>query len=391
MNIPFIDLKAQYKRIEKKVKDNISRVLEHGKFIFGPEVYELEEVLATYVGTKHCICCSSGTDALLMSLMALDIGNGDIVFTTPFTFFATAEVIALCGAIPVFVDIDPHTFNIDPENLKKAILAVKQKNSAIYPIPQIIKKDSREYYPKAIIAVDIFGVSAPYRELEKIAQENNLILIEDGAQSFGGKYHLNRVCSFGDIGCTSFFPAKPLGCYGDGGAVFTNSEKYARILQSIRVHGQGEDKYENLRLGLNARLDTIQAAVLLAKMEVFDEEIARRQEVAKRYRDGLKDIADIKPQYVPEEVQSVYAQYCILADNRDGLCEFLKQKGVPTAIYYKKPLHLQKVFEYLGYSQGDMKISEWVSENIMALPMHPYLDKEVQDYIIDCIYKFYNP
>jgi len=391
MEIPFIDLKAQYIRIEAKVKENISRVLEHGKFILGPEVYELEETLANYVGTKHCICCSSGTDALLMSLMAAGIGQGDIVFTTPFTFFATAEVIALCGAIPVFVDIDPHTFNIDPENLKKAILAVKQKDPTIYPLPHVIKRDSTRYYPKAIIAVDIFGVCAPYNELEKIAQENNLILIEDGAQSFGGEYHFNKACSFGDIGCTSFFPAKPLGCYGDGGAVFTNSEKYARILKSIRVHGQGEDKYENLRLGLNARLDTIQAAVLLAKLELFDEEIERRQEVAKRYRDGLKDIAEIKPQYVPEEVQSVYAQYCMLVKDRNELCEFLKQKNIPTAIYYKKPLHLQKALEYLGYIQGDMEVSERVSENIMAIPMHPYLDKGVQEYIIDCIYKFYNP
>ncbi|WP_461834441.1 DegT/DnrJ/EryC1/StrS family aminotransferase [Desulfothermus sp.] len=390
MEIRFIDLKAQYLRIETKVKENISRVLEHGKFILGPEVYELEEVLANYVGTNHCICCSSGTDALLMSLMASGIGNGDIVFTTPFTFFATAEVIALCGAIPVFVDIDPHTFNIDPENLKKAILAVKQKDPTTYPIPDVIKKDSREYYPKAIIAVDIFGVCASYKELEKIAQDNDLILIEDGAQSFGGEYHFNKACSFGDIGCTSFFPAKPLGGYGDGGAVFTNSEKYARMLKSIRVHGQGEDKYENLRLGLNARLDTIQAAVLLAKMEVFDEEIAKRQEVAKRYRNGLKDIAEIKHQYVPGDIQSAFAQYCILVKNRNELCEFLKQKEIPTAIYYKKPLHLQKAFEYLGYRQGDMEVSERVSENIMAIPMHPYLEKEVQDYIIDCIYKFYN-
>ena len=389
MEIPFIDLKLQYKRIEKRIKQNIERVLSHGRFILGPEVVEIEERLAEYVGVKYVISCSSGTDALLMSLMTLGVKRGDIVFTSPFTFMATAEVIALLGAIPVFVDIDPITYNINPEELKRAIEAVKRRDPHIYPIPKTIIKGEDEFSTKGIIAVDIFGICAEYREINEIARQNNLFVIEDGAQSFGGKYFNKKACSLATIGCTSFFPAKPLGAYGDGGAVFTDSEELANILKSIRVHGEGKDKYENVRLGLNGRLDTIQAAILLAKLEIFDDEILKRQEVAKRYNLKLKDHPYVKPPYVPEYILSAWAQYCILVEKREELIKYLMDSGIPTNIYYKLPLHLQDAFKHLGYQRGDMKVSEEVSKKILALPMHPYLKEEVQDYILIKIFEFY--
>ncbi len=389
MEIPFIDLRTQYEKIQKKVKENINRVLSHGRFILGPEVEKLEHKLAEYTNTDHCISCSSGTDALFMSLMAMGIKKKNVVFTTPFTFVATAEVISLLGSVPVFVDIEEDTFNISYKKLERAILAVIKKDDSIYPIPDIIKNDSEDYIPRGIIAVDIFGLCARYNEINEIAKKYDLFVIEDGAQSFGGMYFEKKACSLADIGCTSFFPAKPLGGYGDGGAIFVNSDDYASLLRSIRVHGQGRDKYENIRLGINGRLDTIQAAVLLAKVDIFDEEIEKRQQVAKRYSTLLQDIPHIKFQNIPEGMVSAWAQYCIVVDKRDDLAKFLSQFNIPTAIYYKTPLHLQKAFNYLGYKKGDMGISEHISEHIIALPMHPYLREEVQDFIIEKIKNFY--
>lgn len=390
MNIPFIDLKAQYENIAHKIKENIDNVLKHGKFILGPEVYELEEKLAEYVGVKNCISCSSGTDALLIALMALGVQRDDVVFTTPFTFMATAEVISLLGAIPVFVDIDPVTFNISPSELQKAIEAVDKKDPATYPLPKILLHGKKEFKKKAIIAVDLFGLCAEYNEINKIAEKNNLYVIEDAAQSFGGEYFGKKACSLAHIGCTSFFPAKPLGCYGDGGALFVESDEIAELMKSIRVHGQGDTKYENLRIGINGRLDTIQAAILLAKMEVFDEEVKKRQILANRYSEMLSTCPHIKTPHVPEHLLSAWAQYSIMVSNRDGLINFLKQAKIPTNIYYPKPLHLQKAFEYLGYGEGDMKVSEDISKKIVSLPMHPYLDEYTQNYIVDKVLEFYN-
>lgn len=390
MEIPFIDLKAQYGKIEEKVRERINNVLRHGTFILGPEVYELEEKLAEYVGIKNCISCSSGTDALLIALMTIGVQRDDIVFTTPFTFIATAEVISLLGAIPVFVDINPVTFNMNPNDLKKAIEAVDKKDPNIYPIPDILLKNNKEFKKKAVIAVDLFGLCAEYNEINKIAEKNNLYVIEDAAQSFGAEYFGKKACSLAHIGCTSFFPAKPLGCYGDGGALFVESDEIAELMKSIRVHGQGDTKYENLRIGVNGRLDTIQAAVLLTKMEIFDEEIRKRQIVANRYTEMFSSCPYIKTPYVPEHLLSAWAQYSIMASNRDGLINFLKQVKIPTNIYYPIPLHLQKAFEYLGYREGDMKISEDVAKKILSLPMHPYLDEEIQLYIVNKVLEFYN-
>lgn len=366
--IQFIDLKAQQSQIREKINKRINRVLDHGKYIMGPEVQELEEALTNYVGAQYCVSCASGTDALLMALMAYDVGPGDAIFTTPFTFIATAEVIALLGATSVFVDIDPQTFNVDPEKLKEAIT--------------ITRKESK-LKVRGIIPVDIFGQLADYDTIETVAKEFDLFVLEDAAQSFGATYNGKQACSFGDMAATSFFPAKPLGCYGDGGAIFTDSEKLAQKLRSVRVHGQGEHKYENVRTGINGRLDTIQAAVLLEKLAVFGKEIVLRNEIAQRYSEGLR--GHVKTPVVKADRSSVWAQYSILSSNRDGLMAQLKLKGVPTAIYYPQPLHLQTAFTTLDYKKGDFPVSERIADTILSLPMHPYLEAEGQDYIIDSV------
>lgn len=366
----FIDLATQQQRIIEKIESNIKTVLTHGKFIMGPEVKTIEENLEHYVGSKHAIGCASGTDALLMALMAYNISPGDAVFTTPFTFIATAEVITLLGATPVFVDIDPETFNIDPKKLEQSIMEFRKPGSALQP--------------KAIITVDLFGLLADYEAIETIAREQNLILIEDAAQSFGAEYKGKKSCSFGNVACTSFFPAKPLGCYGDGGMCFTDDDAIAEILRSIRVHGQGNHKYENIRIGVNGRLDTLQAAILNAKFDIFPEEIERRQEVAKRYSDLLSMSPKLKVPRIPEGYKSAWAQYSIMATDekqRNILQERLQQSNIPTAIYYPKPLHLQKAFANLGYKKGDFPVSEDVASRIFSLPMHPYLKVEDQETI----------
>jgi UDP-2-acetamido-2-deoxy-ribo-hexuluronate aminotransferase len=377
----FIDLAAQQRRISDKLQANIAAVLSHGQYINGPEVRELEAALAEYVGAKHAVGCASGTDALLMALMALEIGPGDAVFTTPFTFVATAEVISLVGATPVFVDIDPATFNIDPAKLDQAIEAVEKGDSALHPLPGPTGGQLR---PRAVIPVDLFGLPADYDAIEAVTALRGIAVIEDAAQSFGGELGERKAGSFGAIACTSFFPAKPLGCYGDGGMCFTEDDQLAEILHSIRVHGQGSDKYENVRIGINGRLDTLQAAILLAKFEIFPEEIDLRQEVAGRYNELLS--GTVATPQIPEGYKSAWAQYSVLAKHsaeRTALMAKLKEAGVPTAVYYPKPLHRQTAFAYLDYKQGDFPVSEECAGRIFSLPMHPYLAAEEQRRIAD--------
>ena len=374
----FVDLKKQYERIKPRIHDRINEVLRHGKFIMGPEVGELENQLASFVGCKFCVSCANGTDALLLSLMAHDIGPGDAVFTTPFTFIATAEVISLLGATPVFVDIDPDTFNIDPGKLQEAIESAKQGTGRNVGA-------ARKLSPKGIITVDLFGLSADYDPINRIAKEHGLFVLEDAAQSLGGTYKGKKLGNVADIAATSFFPAKPLGCYGDGGAIFTNDEAMASYLRSLREHGKGSHKYDNVRIGINGRLDTLQAAILLPKLEIFDSEIKERQEVAARYSTALKDI--VKVPHVPDGLLSAWAQYAIVTDKRDSYLDKLKGLGIPTAVYYPRPLHLQTAFSHLGYRQGDFPVAEQTSDRIFSLPMYPYLDPSDQNTIIEAVKK----
>ncbi len=366
----FIDLSAQQKQIRKNINNRIKKILDHGKYIMGPEVHELEERLANYVNVKYCISCSSGTDALLIPLLAMDIGPGDAVITSPFTYIATAEVIALVGATPVFCDIYDKTFNINPEKLQKAFdLAI-----------------SKNLKPKAIMPVDLFGLPARYRIIEKFALENGLKIIEDAAQGFGGRINEKKSGSFGDVSGTSFFPAKPLGCYGDGGAIFTNNDDLASIMRSIRVHGAGKDKYENVRIGINGRLDTVQAAVLLEKIEIFDQEIVLRNNAAKYYTQNINKM--FIPPYIPDKYLSSWAQYSILIPDsidRIDLIEKLKEKGIPSMVYYKIPVHLQEGYKKYGYRSGDFSISERISEKILSIPIHPYLNEDMQNEVLSVL------
>jgi dTDP-4-amino-4,6-dideoxygalactose transaminase len=378
----FCDLSFQQERIRKEIETNINTVLSHGKYIMGPEVSDLEEKLASFVGSKHAIACASGTDALLLILMAYNIKPGDAIFTTPFTFIATAEVISLLGAIPIFVDIDPVTFNIDPNSLELAILAVNNNEPSAYPLPGEIKNERQCVTPKGIITVDLFGLPADYDRINDIAKKYDLFVIEDAAQSFGSVYKSRKACALSDVGCTSFFPAKPLGCYGDGGMCFTDNDHLCEVLRSLLAHGKGHHKYDNVRIGINGRLDTLQAAILLAKFKIFPEEVKLRQEAAQRYNDllGSKSCSVIPPQ-TPELSTSAWAQYCVLAkdeDNRKILQTMLKENDIPTAIYYPRPLHLQTAFNHLDYKEGDFPISEDYARRIFGLPMHPYLKEEDQ-------------
>jgi len=373
-NIPFIDLHAQQDRIRPLLEERIWRVMRHGQYVMGPEIKELEESLASYVGVSHCIACSSGTDALLMSLMALGVGPGDAVFLPSFTFIATAEVVRLVGATPVFVDIDPETLLIDADHLQRALTALRNRDPSLYPLPLC----HSELKPKAVITVDLFGNMPDYEAIEAIAEKEKLFLVEDAAQSFGASFSGRRAGAFGDIACTSFFPAKPLGCYGDGGAVFTDREELAQIVRSIRMHGAGSDRYEHVRLGLNGRMDTLQAAVLLCKLAIFNDELGRRKNTVELYRKELSQVPGVAFQRVEDNVQSAWAQFCILVpdpDTRDRIREFLAAEGIPTAVYYPLPLHLQPVFSDLGYKRGDLPVSEGCAEKILALPMHPYVER----------------
>jgi dTDP-4-amino-4,6-dideoxygalactose transaminase len=379
----FIDLALQQKRIRSELERRILGVLDHGQYIMGPEIKQLEEQLAHYCGVRHAVSCASGTDALLLALMAYGIGPGDAVFTSPFTFIATAEVIQLLGATPVFVDIDPATFNMDPNLLAAAIEAVEDGRSKNHPLPESSKGPLT---PKAVIAVDLFGLPADYPRINRIADKCGGIVIEDAAQSFGAELNGQKAGSLASVGCTSFFPAKPLGCYGDGGMCFTNDAQLASVMDSLRVHGKGTDKYDNVRIGINGRMDTLQAAIALSKFLIFPEEVDLRQQVAERYERSLGGMKGLTVPKVPDGFKCVWAQYSVMAasgDHRRRLQEGLKQAGIPTAVYYPKPLHLQTAFSHLGYREGDFPHSEDASRRIFSLPMHPYLKPEEQESIAD--------
>lgn len=360
----FIDLAAQYQRLKHRIDERIQRVLDHGKYIMGPEVYELEEALAEYAGVKHAITCANGTDALQLCLMALNIDGGDAVFCPTFTFFATAEAPAFLGATPVFVDSNSETFNICPKHLEVQI----QKTIT-----------EGKLFPKAIIAVDLFGLPANYPEIEKIAEKYNLKLIEDAAQGFGGDINGRRAGSFGDMATTSFFPAKPLGCYGDGGAIFTDNDEYAELLKSYRVHGKGNDKYDNVRVGMNSRLDTIQAGILLEKLAVFPWELDARKAVADYYHNTLSK--RYKTPQVPTGYNSAWAQYTLVADDREKAMSQYAAKGVSTVVYYATCMHQQTAFSHLKYKAEDFPSALRLSQQVFSLPMHPYLlaDLEMRD------------
>ena len=369
----FIDLSTQQKIIKEKIEKRISDVLNHGQYIMGPEVFELEKKLRSYVNVKHCLSCSSGTDALIIPLMAKGVGPGDAVITTSFSYIATAEAIALLGATPIFCDIYPQTFNLDPNGLEIAY------NKAVL----------EGLKPKAIISVDLFGLPARYRLIDEFAKSKNLFLLEDAAQGFGGKIGKQKACTFGDVSSTSFFPAKPLGAYGDGGAIFTNDNKLAEKMKSIRVHGEGKDKYDNIRPGLNGRLDTIQAAILIEKLTIFESELIMRSKIAKRYTNNLN--SNFISPYIPKNYFSSWAQYSILLKNekaRDYLINLLNENKIPSMIYYRTPLHLQKAFKYLNYKKGDLPNSEKTANTVLSLPMHPYLKKTDQNFIINKLNTF---
>ncbi len=354
----FIDLQAQQEIIRTKIQANIEGVLSHGKYIMGPEVFELEEKLANFVGVKHCISMSSGTDALLVAMMALGVGSGDEVITTPFTFIATGEMVALLGATPVFVDIDKATYNIDPAKIENAIT----RNT------------------KAIIAVGLFGQCPDMDKINAISEKYEIPVIEDAAQSFGATYNGRQSCSLSEIGCTSFFPSKPLGGYGDSGACFTDDDELAKAIREIRVHGQ-DRRYHHPRIGINGRMDTIQAAILLAKFEIFPGEIKFRQKVGKRYTDYiLKHCEFIGPPLISKTNTSVYAQYTLQTKYRDELKDYFEREKIPTAIHYPVSLHHQPALKTTLYT---LPISEQSSRSVISIPMHPYLTESEQDYILE--------
>jgi dTDP-4-amino-4,6-dideoxygalactose transaminase len=367
----FIDLGAQRKRLGERLKSAIDRVVENGAYIHGPEVAEFEKRIAAYVGVKHAVGCANGTDALLIPLYAAGIGPGDAVFVPSFTFAATAEVVALAKAEPVFVDIDPDTYNLDIRSLEAAI--------------EMVKRDGR-LKPRAIIPVDLFGLAAEYQPIEEIAACEGLLVIEDAAQAMGGTVSARKCGSFGKVAGTSFFPAKPLGCYGDGGAMFTDDDEFAQKLRSLAFHGKGETKYDNVYVGVNSRLDTLQAAILIEKLSILEEEMIARQEVAARYSRGLGNV--VKVPTIPEGHRSAWAQYAIETPDRDALQKHLQALGIPTMIYYVKPLHQQVAYRHFPCTPTGLPVSEGLSKRILCLPMHPYLGEADQDRIIDAIREF---
>jgi dTDP-4-amino-4,6-dideoxygalactose transaminase len=368
--VPFIDIGAQRRRLGKSVDDAVSRVLAHCQFINGPEVARLEAELATFSGASHVVTCSSGTDALLMVLMAMDVGRGDAVLCPSFTFCATGEAVALTGAVPVFVDVDEATFNMDPGSLKRGIATARRLGLK----------------PRAVIPVDLFGQSADHDAIAEIAQAEGLFVLDDAAQAFGASYKGRRLGTSGLATATSFFPAKPLGCFGDGGAIFTDDAELAATLRSVRVHGQGSDKYDNVRLGLTGRLDTIQAAILLEKLKIFEDEIAARNLVAERYARGLGNVVTVPR--LAAGCTSVWAQYTIRlpeACDRDGFAAALKAQGIPTAIYYPKSMHQQTAYRDFPAADGGLGSSERLSGDVISLPMHAYLDEPTQERVIKAV------
>ena len=368
--VPFIDLAAQRRRLGKSVDEAVSRVLTHCQFINGPEVTQLEAALEAFSGAKHVVSCASGTDALLMVLMAKGVGRGDAVFCPSFTFCATGEAVALTGATPVFVDVDEATFNMDAGSLKRGIAtAIK-----------------RGLQPRAVIPVDLFGQSADHDAIGRVAEAEGMFVLDDAAQAFGASYKGRRLGTFGLVTATSFFPAKPLGCFGDGGAIFTDDAELAETLRSIRVHGQGSDKYDNVRLGLTGRLDTLQAAILIEKLKIFEDEIAARNVVAERYARGLGNIVSVPR--LASGCTSVWAQYTIRlpkGSDRDAFAAALKAQGIPTAIYYPKSMHQQTAYRDFPVADGGVPISEALSDDVISLPMHAYLDEPTQERIIRAV------
>ena len=367
--LPFIDLQAQRARIGSAIDAGILRVAAHGHYIMGPEIKTLEDDLAAFCGAKHCITVANGTEALAMPLMAKGLKPGDAVFVPSFTFAATAEVVAWLGAVPVFVDVDAETFNMDPLSLEAAIAVAKAKGLK----------------PTAIIPVDLFGQAADYDAIEPIAKAHDLWIMSDAAQSFGGAYKDRKIGTIGLVTATSFFPSKPLGCYGDGGAIFTDDDEMAAVLKSLRVHGQGSDKYDNVRIGLNARLDTMQAAVLIEKLKILGDEIDARNRVAARYSEALSQSVPVP--HIAEGRYSAWAQYTILvpAERRSAIGTALKEQGVPTMIYYPKPLHQQTAYKHFPLAGNGLPISERLAKEVLSLPMHPYLDEASQDRVIGAL------
>ena len=367
--IAFIDVAAQRRRLGRLVDDAIARVLGHCQFILGPEVRALEAELAAFCGARHAVTCASGTDALVLVLMAEGIGPGDAVICPSFTFTATAEVVALVGATPVFADVEEASFNLDPESLRRACAAARKLGLR----------------PRAVIPVDLFGQPADYDRIMPIAAAESLFVLDDAAQAFGATYKNRRLGALAPATATSFFPAKPLGCYGDGGAVLTDDEELAQVMRSLRVHGEGRDRYDCARIGLNGRLDTIQAAVLLEKLKIFPEEILARERIARRYSSGLAEAASVPK--LARGSTSVWAQYTIrlAAGRRDGLAAALKAQGIPTAVYYPIPLHRQQPYQRFPVAEGGVPVSERLAEEVISLPMHAYLDDVTQDRIIEAV------
>ena len=367
--IPFIDVAAQRRQLGTAIDDAIARVLGHCQFIMGPEVRALEAELAAFCGARHAISCASGTDALLLPLMAKGIGPGDAVICPSFTFHATAEVVALLGATPVFADVETASLNLDPESLVRAVATARQAGLA----------------PKAVIPVDLFGQPADFDQINAVANAENLFVLDDAAQAFGASWQNRRVGTLAEVTATSFFPAKPLGCYGDGGAIFTDDDALAQTMRSIRVHGEGRDKYDCVRIGLNGRLDTIQAAVLIEKLKIFPAEIVARERIARHYSEALADIATVPK--LARGATSVWAQYTIrvTGGRRDRLAAALKAQGIPTAIYYSKPVHLQDPYRHFPVAEGGLPVSERLAEEVISLPMHAYLDEPTQDRIVAAV------
>jgi dTDP-4-amino-4,6-dideoxygalactose transaminase len=368
--VPFIDIGAQRRRLGKSIDEAVGRVLAHCQFVNGPEVAQLESELATFSGAKHVVTCASGTDALLMVLMAKDVGPGDAVLCPSFTFCATGEAVALTGATPVFVDVDEASFNMDANALKRGIATARKLGLKA----------------KAVIPVDLFGQSADHDAIGAVAAAEGIFVLDDAAQGFGASYKGRRLGSFGLATATSFFPAKPLGCFGDGGAIFTDDDGLAATLRSIRVHGQGSDKYDNVRLGLTGRLDTMQAAILIEKLKIFEDEIAARNEIARRYARGLGNLVTV-PQLAPG-CSSVWAQYTIRLPrgaDREAFAAALKARGIPTAIYYPKSMHQQTAYRAFPVAEGGLPVSERLSADVISLPMHAYLDEPTQQLIIEAV------
>jgi dTDP-4-amino-4,6-dideoxygalactose transaminase len=365
--IEFVDLGAQRERLAGRIEAAIARVLEHGRFIMGPEVVQLEDALATYCSAPHVVSCASGTDALVLALMALGVGPGRSVLVPTFTFASTAEAVALVGATPAFVDVSPDTFNMSPDGIRATVEAALASGAP----------------PVGMIIVDLFGQPADYPAVREAAEESGLWVIADAAQSFGAELDGQRVGTLAPITTTSFFPAKPLGCYGDGGAVMCADSDLAGVLRSLRVHGQGDDKYDNVRIGINGRLDTLQAAILLEKLSIFDEELGARRALANRYTEGLA--GDVTCPSAADGAASSWAQYTIVMDERDRVSKELATCGIPTAVYYPRPLHAQPAYRDAICPSGGLPVAARLADQVLSLPMHPYLDRETADRIIEAV------